>query len=229
MTISGALGPESNKILKACKLHLRQLISRSTACGSHGRQQLSSVIEGKCPLWCLGGSALCQLGCHLLLGAVQRSCLAPAGKSSAVLLAYCSQAKQPVTEALTCSCTPLQEREARVGNTEAETNHRGSALEQRRRLMEQKEAELEGLQKELWKKVGGMNSACLCCLPHPRSSYKTTGCRHLPRLHCLVGVALQNMSAQSQGALASYTLMARQLKQKNGQALSPSRPEHPVH
>ena len=75
-----------------------------------------------------------------------------------------------------CSCVPLQGREARVGNTEAETNHRGSALEQRRRLMEQKETELEGLQKELWKKVGGMPSTCLCSLPLPvaRSSHLQT-------------------------------------------------------
>ena len=131
---------------------------------------------------------------------------------------------------------PLQEREARVGNTEAETNHRSSALEQRRRLLEQKEAELEGLQKELWKKVGGISVTCLRCLPLPGlcSSHlqtplcKIDGCRHLPRLHCLL-VILQAMSAQSQGAWTSYTLMAAHVKQKNRQALSPSKTQQQVH
>ena len=99
-----------------------------------------------------------------------------------------NQAKQPETRAIMCSCTLLQEKEARVGNTEAETNHRVSALEQRRRLMEQKEIELEGLQKELWKKVGGASSACLCCLPLTRLSCKKEGCSHQPRLHCLLVV-----------------------------------------
>ena len=90
-----------------------------------------------------------------------------------------------------------------MGNTEAETNHRGSALEQRRRLMEQKEAELEGLQKELWKKVGRTSSACLWCLPLPELCSrrlqtllckKEGCCGRLPQLHCLL-VVLQTMSA----------------------------------